>query len=90
LGRCDAGDGAIHEEPGRVAGSVSGERVSERGANGSDGSTDGVTFESTSLAANTSEMMLGLLAAYSSDGERAFHLIVNGHVMCAAGVGVLR
>jgi hypothetical protein len=28
--------------------------------------------------------------AYSSDGERAFHLIVNGHVMCAAGVGVLR
>jgi hypothetical protein len=30
------------------------------------------------------------LIAYSSDGERAFHLIVNGHVMCAAGVGVLR
>ena len=28
--------------------------------------------------------------AYSSDGERAFHLIVNGHVMRAAGVGVLR
>jgi energy-coupling factor transporter ATP-binding protein EcfA2 len=28
--------------------------------------------------------------AYSGDGERAFHLIVNGHVMRAAGVGVLR
>jgi hypothetical protein len=31
-----------------------------------------------------------IVTAYSGDGERAFHLIVNGHVMRAAGVGVLR
>lgn len=30
------------------------------------------------------------LLAYSSDRERAFHMIVNSHVMWAAGVDVLR
>ena len=30
------------------------------------------------------------MGAYSSDRERAFHMIVNSHVMWAAGVDLLR
>jgi hypothetical protein len=37
----------------------------------------------------STEGLIGL-NAYSSDRERVFHVIVNSHVIFAAGVGVLR
>jgi hypothetical protein len=44
----------------------------------------------TDLRPKGALLVIEAFNAYSSDRERAFRLIVNGHVICAAGVGVLR